>query len=197
VVTGNLTVSGSFVPTGVVSAPVGTAALPGLTFTGDLNTGISAAVADTLVLSTAGVARGTFSAASIALAATAIGLTGSITLTGAVAATAALTVGTTLGVTGTSTLAALGATNGTFSGTLGVTGTSTLAAVNATNGTFSGTLGVTGVATFTAQPIRASAGAFLYNASSSNSTGTITVSNSVPGSAAAVGSPGSMRFVYA
>lgn len=38
--------------------------------------------------------------------------------------------------------------NGVFSGTLGVTGTSTIAALSATTGTFSSTLGVTGAATF-------------------------------------------------
>jgi hypothetical protein len=80
-------------------------------------------VADTLVLSTAGVARGTFSAALVALAAT------SITLTGAVAVTGALTVSTTLGVTGTSTIAALIATTGSFSSTLAVTGISTFTGV--------------------------------------------------------------------
>jgi hypothetical protein len=69
------------------------------------------------------VARGTFSAALVALAAT------SITLTGAAAVTGALTVSTTLGVTGTSTIAALIATTGSFSSTLAVTGISTFTGV--------------------------------------------------------------------
>ena len=86
-----------------------------------------------------------------------------------------LTVASTLGVTGTSTLAALSATNVTASGTLGVTGattlssatlsstlgvtgTSTLAAVNATNGTFSGTLGVTGASTLSSATLSSTLG---------------------------------------
>jgi hypothetical protein len=59
-----------------------------------------------------------------------------------------VTVGGTLGVTGTTTLAAVGATNGTFSGTLGVTGAATL----------SSTLGVTGNVTLSANLTGAGAG---------------------------------------
>lgn len=56
-------------------------------------------------------------------------------------------IGGALTVTGASTFAAIGATNGTFSGTLGVTGASTLAALSATTGSFSSTLAVTGATT--------------------------------------------------
>lgn len=67
-------------------------------------------------------------------------------------------IGDALSVTGASTLAAVGATNGTFSGTLGVTGATTLAAVSATSGTFSSTLGVSGATTLAA--LSATTGAF-------------------------------------
>ena len=96
---------------------------------------------------------------------------GATTLTGALAANGGVTT-TTLKATGTSTLAAVNATNISASGTLKVTGattltgalaangglttttikatgTSTLAAVNATNISASGTLSVTGTSTLT------------------------------------------------
>lgn len=96
---------------------------------------------------------------------------GATTLTGALAANGGVTT-TTLKATGTSTLAAVNATNISASGTLKVTGattltgalaangglstttikatgTSTLAAVNATNISASGTLNVTGTTTLT------------------------------------------------
>lgn len=98
-------------------------------------------------------------------------VTGATTLTGALAANGGVTT-TTLKATGTSTLAAVNATNISASGTLKVTGattltgalaangglttttiratgTSTLAAVNATNISASGTLSVTGTSTLT------------------------------------------------
>ena len=98
-------------------------------------------------------------------------VTGATTLTGALAANGGVTT-TTLKATGTSTLAAVNATNISASGTLKVTGattltgalaangglstttikatgTSTLAAVNATNISASGTLNVTGTTTLT------------------------------------------------
>ena len=51
------------------SAAVGSAGAPAYSFTGDLNTGMSAAVADTLVLSTAGTARLTLTSAASLFAA--------------------------------------------------------------------------------------------------------------------------------
>ena len=98
-------------------------------------------------------------------------VTGATTLTGALAANGGVTT-TTLKATGTSTLAAVNATNISASGTIKVTGattltgalaangglstttikatgTSTLAAVNATNISASGTLNVTGTTTLT------------------------------------------------
>lgn len=58
-----LEVTGTLTPSGVVVGSLGTAALPGYSFTGDLNTGMSAEVADTLVLSTGGTARLTLTSA--------------------------------------------------------------------------------------------------------------------------------------
>lgn len=83
------------------------------------------------------------------------GFTGAAISGTTVAASSNATVGGTLGVTGSSTLAAVGATNVTASGTLGVTGASTLHAVAATgvtnsgNETIAGTLAVTGATTLT------------------------------------------------
>lgn len=87
----------------------------------------------------------TLAASSNATVGGTLGVTGTSTIAALSATTGAFS--STLSVTGTSTIAALSATNGTFSGTLGVTGTSTIAALSATNGTFSGTLGVTGTTT--------------------------------------------------
>jgi Chaperone of endosialidase len=52
-----LHVTGSIYPTSTYIAPLGTAALPSITFSNDTNTGISAATADQLVFSTAGTDR--------------------------------------------------------------------------------------------------------------------------------------------
>ena len=54
--------------TGVLAAAAGTAALPGIAFTGDLDTGISAATANTIVLSTNATARQTISTTAISAA---------------------------------------------------------------------------------------------------------------------------------
>ena len=54
--------------TGVVAAAAGTAALPGIAFTGDLDTGLSAATANTIVLSTNATARQTISTTAISAA---------------------------------------------------------------------------------------------------------------------------------
>ncbi len=75
-------------------------------------------------------------------------VTGASTLKGALAAQGGLTT-TTITATGTSTLAAVNASNISASGTLKVNGASTLKAVSATNVTASGTLAVTGTSTFT------------------------------------------------
>ena len=75
-------------------------------------------------------------------------VTGASTLKGALAAQGGLTT-TTITATGTSTLAAVNATNISASGTLKVNGASTLKAVSATNITASGTLAVRGTSTFT------------------------------------------------
>lgn len=55
----SLRLDGSNAMTGALPAAVGTSALPGYTFNGDTNTGMSAATADTLILSTSGAARQT------------------------------------------------------------------------------------------------------------------------------------------
>jgi hypothetical protein len=69
-------------------------------------------------------------------------------------------------------------------------------AVNNTVLRTTGAQGVAGVKTFSDRPIFTSAGGFLSNAAAANAGGVITLSNSLAGSAAAVGSPGDMRFVY-
>jgi hypothetical protein len=94
-----------------------------------------------------------------------------INTTGGLSVAKAANIGTTLGVTGTSTLAALNATNASLSGTLGVTGTSTLAALNATNASLSGTLGVTGVISSTSTTDTTSS----TSASAINTTGGLSV----------------------
>jgi hypothetical protein len=55
--TGDFLANGTVPMTGQLRNIAGTAALPGMTFVGDTNTGISAATADTMVLSTAGTSR--------------------------------------------------------------------------------------------------------------------------------------------
>ena len=94
------------------------------------------------VFSSATASLPMFTDGSKALVSNAMTGTGSVvmsaspTLTGTIGAasqtlSASLTVGTTLGVTGASTIAALSATTGSFSSTLGVTGVSTFAAGSA------------------------------------------------------------------
>jgi hypothetical protein len=54
---GDFKSDGTVAMTGALRSAVGTAALPGITFNGDTNTGLSAATADNLVFSTAGFER--------------------------------------------------------------------------------------------------------------------------------------------
>lgn len=61
--------SGMSVTNSRLNNPVGTAALPGVTFNGDPNTGLSAAVADTPVISAGGSAIATFSSTGMDLGA--------------------------------------------------------------------------------------------------------------------------------
>ena len=69
--TGDLVMSSA-----VVSNSLGTAALPSYTFTGDLDTGMSAAAADTLVLSVAGSASVTMTSSAITTASVITGAAG-------------------------------------------------------------------------------------------------------------------------
>ena len=74
--------SGGVISTVEYRAPIGAAATPTYTFTGDTNTGMSAEVADTLVLSTAGVARLTLVAASATFGGTIVAAGGDATTPG-------------------------------------------------------------------------------------------------------------------
>ena len=125
--TGNLMSKSGDTFTGPVGITLGTAALPGLFFSGDPNTGVFSPGANQLSITTDGVSR------------VAVGATGDVSLS------AALSVTTTLAVTGASTLTGALAANG------GITVDSTAFTVADTTGNTSiaGTLGVTGISTFT------------------------------------------------
>lgn len=125
--TGNLISKSGDTFTGPVGITLGTAALPGLFFSGDPNTGVFSPGANQLSITTDGVSR------------VAVGATGDVSLS------AALAVTTTLAVTGASTLTGALAANG------GITVDSTAFTVADTTGNTSiaGTLGVTGISTFT------------------------------------------------
>src|ERR1017187_4342308 len=84
------------------------------------------------IATTAGSGVITLSIPSVFTAPGSIASTTPFTSGTSLAVTTSATVGTTLAVTGTTTLAAVNATNGSFSGTLGVTGTSTLHALTQT-----------------------------------------------------------------
>lgn len=73
--TGAVNVAGAVSVAGILSVTDGTAALPSITNTGDTNTGLSFATADTIVLSTAGAAAVT------------VGPTGGVTIAGGLAVT--------------------------------------------------------------------------------------------------------------
>lgn len=64
------------------------------------------------------------------------------------------------------------------------------------NKTFSGNVTVQGTLSASGTARKTSAGGFLYNSSSNNLGGRIVVSNTAASTAAQVGSPGDMRFVY-
>ncbi len=125
--TGNLMSKSGDTFTGPVGITLGTAALPGLFFGGDANTGLFSPGANQISITTDGVSR------------VAVGATGDVSLS------AALSVATTLAVTGASTLTGALAANG------GITVDSTAFTVADTTGNTSiaGTLGVTGISTFT------------------------------------------------
>lgn len=172
--------SGATVSTGVMTVPLGTVTSPGYTFSGDTNTGIYSAGADSLSLvaggtsrlaaGTAGVAvAGTFGTTGAATFSSTLGVTGAVTLSSTLAAgastlsslgvTGAATVGSTLGVSGAATLASLAVTGAaTVGSTLGVSGASTLASAAITGAaTVGSTLGVSGAATLASAAISGAA----------------------------------------
>jgi len=95
--------------------PVGTQALPSITFTGDSNTGIYRYAADQLGITTGGAMR-MYVGNALVYIGVPLGVTGDVNVTGALAATGAVS-----GTTGTFSSAVSGA-SGTFSGQLLATG---------------------------------------------------------------------------
>lgn len=114
---GALLRDGSNIMLAPIPLAAGTLALPGLTFTGDTNTGLYRSAADTFVFVAGGVAQATISAA---------GLTVNTTLTVTTLALTSLTISTPLGVasggTGAATLTGLLKGNGTGA----ITGSATI-----------------------------------------------------------------------
>lgn len=152
-----ISITGTLTPSGQIVAIAGTVGAPGISFASDLDCGlyrigannIGAAVngAKVLDIGTAGLGvTGTLTASGAATLSSSLAVTGVSNLTGAVTTTGALTVGTnaavggTINVVGNTTVntdkfvVAAASGNTTVGGTLAVTGTSTFTGAAVFNG---------------------------------------------------------------
>jgi hypothetical protein len=115
--------------TGQIYANLGTSSLPSYSFIGDTNTGMSAAVADTLVFSTSGTSRMSISSAGV------VNVTGALTVGGNATITGSLTADSLSGDIVATSITSGTLPSGRISGSYtGLTGTGALSAGSITSG---------------------------------------------------------------